>query len=131
MKNKEIDLTKLLKGCEGQTFWCKIHGEVILKGIIIDDYYPLRFTQNCTILTYTKLGMILDTHVEPSLIPSREIRTWEGWKPPCRFKEGELVALWDNGKSVPFIQFYHSSTSNLYNNICKISEIGQHFKIND
>ena len=97
---KPLDLTKILKGCEGQTFYCTILGEVTLvtttngKG-----RYPIKITSDRThtdvLLSKEGLYISYEDTSECILFPSRENRDWSTFKPKIPF--GAPVMVSDSG----------------------------------
>lgn len=78
-KNKETNITKLLKGKEGSKLYSTIHGNVILKTISSDSYYPIEcyipgFEND--ILLFTPTGKISTDSPEVHLFPSQNNKTW-------------------------------------------------------
>ena len=93
-----LDLTKILKGCEGQTFYCTILGEVTLTTTTERDVnYPIRVTSNKTSTLLSKEGLYLleECTSECILFPSKENRDWSTFKPKIPF--GTPVMVSNNG----------------------------------
>ena len=95
-----LDLTKILKGCEGQTFYCTILGEVTLITTTERDVkYPIRVTSNKTstdaLLSKEGLYLLEECTSECILFPSKENRDWRTFKPKIPF--GTPVMVSNNG----------------------------------
>ena len=95
-----LDLTKILKGCEGQTFYCTILGEVTLitttEG---NERYPIKVVSNKThtdiLLSKEGLYFLDEETSECILFPSKENRDWSTFKP--KFPFGTPVMVSNNG----------------------------------
>jgi hypothetical protein len=78
-KNKEINLTKILKDKVDSMLYSTIHGNVILKTISSDSYYPIEcyipgFEND--ILLFTPTGKISTDSPEVHLFPSQNNKNW-------------------------------------------------------
>ena len=83
-----LDLTKILKGCEGQTFYCTILGEVTLDIILDNRKCPIEVSSVNTgsFTSITKEGFYLNSEFgECILFPSKENRDWGTFKPKIPF----------------------------------------------
>ena len=92
-----LDLTKILKGCEGQTFYCTILGEVTLITTTERDVkYPIRVTSNKTstdaLLSKEGLYLLDECTSECILFPSKENRDWSTFKPKIPFGTPVMVS---------------------------------------
>lgn len=81
---KELNLCKILKGHEGETFYSTVYGDVTLVKINEDcntDSYPILIrTKNDIISNVTKSGKHLDSYSgECTLFPSKPQRNWNKW----------------------------------------------------
>ena len=93
-----LDLTKILKGCEGQTFYCTIYGDVILNRILDNRECPIEVSSINTgsFTSITKEGFYLNSEFgECILFPSKENRDWGTFKPKIPF--GTPVMVSNNG----------------------------------
>ena len=93
-----LDLTKILKGCEGQTLYSMISGDVTLKEIYTPSDYPIKLvTVNSErINSVTKQGLHFSfSQGECILFPSKENRDWSTFKPKIPF--GTPVMVSNNG----------------------------------
>ena len=89
MENKKINIAELLKDCaKGTKLYSPIFGEVYLDNIrphliiVTTDKYKEEFLYD------GRYGM----NGECMLFPSKGKTTWEGFVPPRRFKDGDVVA---------------------------------------
>jgi hypothetical protein len=86
--NENLDLTQLLAGHEGETFWSPIVGECVLDLITHQNCdYPIQLNYKKNNETYkynicfTKQGKyLIETNGECLLFPSKEQRNWRVWE---------------------------------------------------
>ena len=93
-----LDLTKILKGCEGQIFYCIALGEVTLDRVNAENEYPIELSavNSETLTSLSKEGIyLLDECGECILFPSKENRDWSTFKPKIPF--GTPVMVSNNG----------------------------------
>lgn len=93
-----LDLTKILKGCEGQIFYCTVLGEVTLDRVNAESEYPIEISavNSETITSLSKKGIyLLDECGECILFPSKENRDWSTFKSKIPF--GTPVMVSNNG----------------------------------
>ena len=96
-----LDLTKILKGCEGQTFYSTCYGEITLLNINLEEDidYPITAyvgedREEC--VSFTKEGKEYEIFPgECILFPSKENRDWSTFKPKILF--GTPVMVSNNG----------------------------------
>ena len=100
MEEKELDLTEILKGCEGVGLWSDICGKCKLEKIDKDSQYEVKvlvnredgpdsdkyeaFTKEGKFYTHYKYGKCM-------LWPSETCRDWSKFKKPIKLKEGDWV----------------------------------------
>ena len=98
MENK-INIVELLKDCpRGMELDCTIwdsEAKVFLKGILDEDFgYPIEVTVKYNNLecfkTFTKYGAFNDLPYCKCVIFPKGKTTWEGFIPPCKFKDGGI-----------------------------------------
>ena len=133
MKNK-INIAELLKDCpKGMELYSPIFGKVYLDKIrphlaiaVTTDKEQGNFKEE--FLYDGRYGM----NGECMLFPSKD-KTWEGFVPPCQFKDGDVVVITDS-LNYSYIVFYNKNTFNLeeryttsgYNCTCKHLFIEKH-----
>lgn len=94
MENK-INIAKLLKDCpEGMELNCTMYDKVTLISVdneedIIFPIIVMRADGNP--LALTKYGQYLDTDFAKCIIFPKGKATWEGFVPPCKFKNGDIL----------------------------------------
>lgn len=95
--NENIDLTKILEGCPiGTEFYHVVYGRAWLTEICLDDDCPIRLSLHngpYTNTTLTEKGTFSKYYGgECLLFPSKDQRDWSKFVPPCKFKDGDIVA---------------------------------------
>lgn len=109
----ELDLCKILEGCEGMTFYSSIHGNVILKLIRDsgDDHDPIIvILSDGDTIDYCKDGRYLSMYDgECTLFPSKENRDWSTFVKPINekvLKDGDYVMCGDNVFQTELRQYF-------------------------
>jgi hypothetical protein len=99
MKNK-INIAELLKNCpQGMELDCTIwdsEAKVFLKGVLDEHFgYPIEVTVKYNNLeyskTFTEYGEFNDLPYSKCVIFPKGKNTWEGFVPPCKFKDGDII----------------------------------------
>lgn len=98
--NENIDLTQILKGCDGIELWSPLIGRCTL--CCIDDTFgvcpiQVRSCRSEVIHTFTPQGHYLpecdrDDSVECLLFPSKDQREWSKFKKPSKFPKTSAEA---------------------------------------
>lgn len=98
---EKINVAQLLKNCpEGMELDCTIwdsEAKVFLKRVLNDDFaYPIEVTvkynnTECT-KSFTKYGAFNDLSYCKCVIFPKGKTTWEGFVPPCQFKDGDVIS---------------------------------------
>ena len=96
---KKINIAEILKDCpKGMELYCTIFSDVTLYRIDTspENEYPIRIeTKNGNFLDLTKYGTYSNVEEAKCVIFPKEKTTWEGFVPPRRFKDGDIVATSD------------------------------------
>ena len=90
MKNKNINLVKILKNCpKGTEFWSKLHGKITFEGIIDGDFPILIIDSKGYRRAFTKDGRADSNYSDGEclIVPSREQRDWSKFTAPWYKKE--------------------------------------------
>lgn len=105
---KRINIAELLKDCsKGLELYSTIHGTVYFEGVrdtgkavLID----VKTSCNTDVQFYSdgKFNTYYPDS-EMTLFPSKDVRTWEGFVSPCKFKDGDILYARDEGKEFIFI----------------------------
>lgn len=115
-KESNIDLSKVLKGHEGETFYTPLYGNVTLVKIMEGCYYTLQFSIGERLLiNFTLDGKYSDNNTECLIFPSKDQRDWNKWieeqKPRVpKFKIGQFVRSKRSGKIYEIVD-----NSDIYN----------------
>ena len=95
MENK-INIAEILKNCpKGMELDCTIFNDVTLYRIDTssENEYPIRIeTKNGNFLDLTKYGTYSNVEESKCVIFPKGKTTWVGFVPPCKFKDGDVVA---------------------------------------
>lgn len=108
MENK-INIAKLLKDCpKGMELDCVMCNNVTLKYVDFNSNYPIKIIHQAGKDTYTyaltEYGYWYDTPDSKCLIFPKGKTTWEGFVPPCQFKDGDIAyTCSDDGYEYIFI----------------------------
>ena len=92
-----INIAKLLKGCpKGTKLYSPLFGEVEFAEVMDTDYVPIRVMCGIIGERFDEFGRYKGNeypNAECLLFPSKEVRTWEGWKAPVKpkFKVGDWL----------------------------------------
>ena len=96
MENK-INIAELLKDCPiGMELDCAIFNDVTLYRIDTssENEYPIRIeTKNGNFLDLTKYGTYSNVEESKCVIFPKGKTTWEGFVPPCEFKDGDICYI--------------------------------------
>ena len=97
-----INIAKLLKDApKGMKLYSPLLGEVEFAEVMDTGYMPIRVMKRGYGLRFDKYGRYMGNEypdAECVLFPSKEVRTWEGWKLPAqpKFKVGDWIACIDD-----------------------------------
>ena len=92
--NENLNLVEILKDCpKGMELDCTMYDYVTFEGIKENSCYPIRVaTEDGTTVALTKYGQYTeDDFAKCVIFPKGEI-TWEGFVPPHKFKDGDIVS---------------------------------------
>ena len=92
--NKELNLVEILKDCpKGMELDCTMYDNVTLKEIsMYDTSYPIYIETECGFNTrLTKYGQNVCIDDAKCVIFPKGKTTWEGFVPPCQFKDGDII----------------------------------------
>ena len=94
---EKINIAELLKDCpKGMELDCSVFEDVALYRIDIDteNEYPIRIkTKNDYFLDLTKYGTYSNIEEAKYVIFPKGKTTWEGFVPPCKFKDGDVISV--------------------------------------
>lgn len=94
----QINIAEILKGCpKGMELDCPMYKNVTLLEVADCDLYPIRIkTKSGFISELTKFGQNIHNDDAKCVIFPKGKTTWEGFVPPCQFKDGDIVMLRDS-----------------------------------
>ena len=116
MNIKKINIEGLLKDCQnGMELDCTIYDECTLDRILEGTHYPVKLQTPDGELHLTKYGgLSCSKHAKCVIFPKGKT-TWEGFVPPCNFKDGDIVyTRCDDGDEYIFI--FKNITNNTHVN---------------
>ena len=124
LKQEELDLCEILKGCEGITLYSPIHGDVVLKLIRYSGNDPIVVTlSDGETIDYCKDGRYLSMYKgECMLFPSKENRDWSTFKKPIKIKEGDPVMCFNGINNSWVLRKYNNATPVSYKHIVPATE---------
>lgn len=91
---KKINIAELLQDCpKGMELDCLIYDNVTLESVSIECEYAIRINTRCGFSTIlTKYGQNVRTEDAKCVIFPKGKSTWEGFVPPCQFKDGDILS---------------------------------------
>ena len=121
---ERINLVELLKDCIGMELDCAVFNHARLEKINSEEdrEYPIQVNTlgGCTI-SLTKYGTYIDAPDAKCVIFPKGKTSWEGFVPPCQFKDGDIVVsslgnihiLKNRTTSYIYVDFAHNSKGSL------------------
>ncbi len=90
---EKINIAELLKDCpEGMELDCTMYDNVTLDRVDIDDTYSIKIATKSGFSTrLTRYGQNVDIEDAKCVIFPKGKTTWEGFVPPCNFKDGDFL----------------------------------------
>lgn len=95
---KKTNIAELLKDCpKGMELDCLMYDGVTLNSVISDSDYPITITTKYGFSTrLTKYGQNVRIKEAKCVIFPKGKTTWEGFEPPCKFKDGDILTYTSN-----------------------------------
>ena len=100
---EKIDIATILKDCpRGMELDCAIYDGVTLDSVVFEseyhyentNTYPIKITtKNGFSTRLTKYGQNVDIEEAKCMIFPKGKTTWEGFVPPCKFKDGDICYI--------------------------------------
>ena len=92
--NENLNLVEILKDCpKGMELDCTMYDNATFGGIIENRLYPIKvYVGDGSTMMLTKYGQYTDGDLAKCIIFPKGETTWEGFVPPCKFKDGDIVA---------------------------------------
>ena len=89
---EKINVAKLLKDCpQGMELNCTVYDECILDRILEGELYPIKIRTPEGAMLLTKYGSFSCNKHSKCIIFPKGKTTWEGFVPPCQFKDGDII----------------------------------------
>lgn len=122
---EKINIAELLKDCpKGMELDCTIFNSVTFGGIDSGSSYPIEIKigdKNTVTEWLTEFGEWSTNENSKCVIFPKGKTTWEGFVPPCKFKDGDIVAS-NNGDYIFMLKKAHTykddDVYNVYNGTC-------------
>ena len=92
--NENLNLVEILKDCpKGMELDCTMYDNATFGGIIENRLYPIKvYVGDGPTMMLTKYGQYTYNDFAKCIIFPKGETTWEGFVPPCKFKDGDIVA---------------------------------------
>lgn len=92
--NENLNLVEILKNCpKGMEFDCTMYDNATFGGIIENGLYPIKvYVGDGPTMMLTKYGQYTDDDLAKCIIFPKGETTWEGFVPPCKFKDGDILS---------------------------------------
>lgn len=104
---EKINIAELLKDCpQGMELDCTICNNVVtLEGVDKEGYYPIRvMSKDGFHHILTCEGYVYEQEDAKCVIFPKGKNTWEGFVPPCKFKDGDIINKGDYIAIVSYIE---------------------------
>ena len=109
---EKINIAEILKDCpKGMELDCTMYDNVVFEGVDQDECYPIKvkIKEHPITLSLTKYGCWNLYNSAKCIIFPKGKTTWEGFVPPCKFKDGDVLVHTQNGR---FIMSIYKSNEN-------------------
>lgn len=102
---ERINLVELLRNCpSGMELDCTMYDDICFYEITDDPIFPIRIKRiDGALITLTKHGGYADSPSAKCVIFPKGKTTWEGFVPPCKFKDGDVLFHSDSASNGIFI----------------------------
>lgn len=102
---EKINIAEILKDCpSGMELDCALYDNVVFDTISNGQIYPIKIKTPEHSILLTKNGCYSDKKFSRCIIFPKGKTTWEGFVPPCKFKDGDiLVSGLEGCEGNPFI----------------------------
>lgn len=133
MDNK-INIAELLKDCpKGMELDCTMYDNVTLDRVDIDDTYSIKIDTKCGFSTrLTRYGQNVNIEDAKCVIFPKGKTTWEGFVPPHKFKDGDILSYQCGLLSNRTIYIYrYDEVMNTSYYVALSGDIDSTFRIND
>ena len=92
--NENLNLVEILKDCpKGMELDCTMFDNVTFAGVVENRVFPIRIiVGGGTTIVLTKYGQYTDDDFAKCVIFPKGETTWEGFVPPHKFKDGDILS---------------------------------------
>ena len=92
--NENLNLVEILKDCpKGMELDCTMFDNVTFAGVVENRVFPIRIiVGGGTTMVLTKYGQYTDDDFAKCVIFPKGETTWEGFVPPHKFKDGDILS---------------------------------------
>ena len=92
--NENLNLVEILKDCpKGMELDCTMFDNVTFAGVVENRVFPIRIIVGGeTTMSLTKYGQYIDDDFAKCIIFPKGETTWEGFVPPHKFKDGDILS---------------------------------------
>ena len=116
--NENLNLVEILKDCpNGMELDCTIYDNVTFDSIIENRVYPIKVVVGgVTTMMLTKYGQYMGGDFAKCVIFPKGKTTWEGFVPPCKFKDGDILSYQNkylNNRTI-YIYRYHKTNNTAF-----------------
>ena len=116
--NENLNLVEILKDCpKGMELDCTMFDNVTFAGVVENRVFPIRIiVGGGTTIVLTKYGQYTDDDFAKCVIFPKGETTWEGFVPPHKFKDGDILSYQCKGfnnRSI-YIYRYHKRFNTSY-----------------
>lgn len=119
---EKINIAELLKDCpKGMELDCTMFENVTFEGIKQGEYpIIVKIKEPSMLLSLTKTGCWNLYNSAKCVIFPKDKTTWEGFVPPCKFEDGDVVVADNDEEFQLFLlkHLTHSEDDNSYNGYC-------------
>ena len=92
--NEKLNLVEILKDCpRGMELDCTMYDNATFEGVVENRVFPIRIiVGGGTTMVLTKYGQYTDDDFAKCVIFPKGETTWEGFVPPHKFKDGDILS---------------------------------------
>ena len=128
MVEQKINIAELLKDCpSGMELDCAIYENVTLIKVQEGYDYPIIIETPNGQMLFSKYGCFSKNELAKCVIFPKGKTTWEGFVPPCKFKDGDVIYVKSKRECSELIGIYKSENSITINDYCSASIDGKSF----
>jgi hypothetical protein len=119
MKMEKINVAELLKDCpNGMELDCTMYEEVSFIHVLTGNTYPIKIETPDGQVSLDKYGCYSKNKHAKCVIFPKGKTTWEGFAPPCKFKDGDIIFTHTNSSKCNLDNCWVSIFKEYRNNRC-------------